>query len=44
MQVWIIRSSGFIGAALAKALLARGDSMIGTDNFNDCYALSPKHD
>ena len=35
MQVLITGAAGFIGAALAKAILARGDSVIGIDNFDE---------
>ena len=44
MQVLITGAAGFIGAALAKAILARGDSVIGIDNFDDYYAPSLKRD
>lgn len=35
--------AGFIGAAVAKALLARGQSVIGIDNLNDYYSVALKH-
>ena len=44
MKVLITGAAGFIGAALAKAILARGDSVIGIDNFDDYYAPSLKRD
>ncbi len=34
MQILITGSAGFIGFFLAKALLARGDSVVGIDNPN----------
>jgi len=37
MQVLVTGVAGFIGAALAERLLARGDSVIGIDNCNDYY-------
>ncbi|SKA89552.1 UDP-glucuronate 4-epimerase [Thiothrix eikelboomii] len=37
MKVLITGSAGFIGFFLAKALLARGDSVVGIDNLNDYY-------
>jgi len=37
MRVLITGAAGFIGAALAQQLLARGDSVIGIDNCNDYY-------
>lgn len=37
MKILITGSAGFIGFFLAKALLARGDSVVGIDNLNDYY-------
>ena len=37
MKVLITGSAGFIGFFLAKALLARGDSVVGIDNLNGYY-------
>jgi UDP-glucuronate 4-epimerase len=34
--------AGFVGSRLARALLSRGDRVIGFDNLNDYYALSHK--
>jgi len=42
MNVLVTGVVGFIGHALAKALLARGDSVVGIDNMNDYYAVSLK--
>ena len=44
MRVLITGAAGFIGFALAKALLARGDVVIGVDNLNDYYQVSLKRD
>ncbi len=44
MRVLITGAAGFIGASLARALLARGDTVIGIDNLNDYYAVSLKED
>ncbi len=35
--VLVTGAAGFIGAAVAKALLTRGDQVIGIDNLNDYY-------
>lgn len=40
MKVLVTGSAGFIGSNLTEKLLARGDEVIGLDNFNDYY--SPK--
>ncbi len=37
MRVLITGVAGFIGSHLAEALLARGDTVAGIDNFNDFY-------
>jgi UDP-glucuronate 4-epimerase len=42
MHILVTGAAGFIGAALARALLARGDRVTGIDNFNDYYAVSLK--
>ncbi|NTZ43824.1 SDR family NAD(P)-dependent oxidoreductase [Altererythrobacter sp. SALINAS58] len=44
MRILITGAAGFIGAALAARLLARGDSVIGIDDLNDYYAVSLKRD
>ncbi|HEX7656100.1 MAG TPA: NAD-dependent epimerase/dehydratase family protein [Sphingomonas sp.] len=35
--ILVTGAAGFIGAALSRTLLERGDSVIGIDNFNDYY-------
>ncbi len=42
MKVMVTGTAGFIGAALAKRLLARGDEVIGVDNVNDYYDVNLK--
>jgi UDP-glucuronate 4-epimerase len=37
MAVLVTGSAGFIGAATSRALLARGDEVVGIDNLNDYY-------
>ncbi|OGL89734.1 hypothetical protein A3I45_03890 [Candidatus Uhrbacteria bacterium RIFCSPLOWO2_02_FULL_53_10] len=37
MRILVTGSAGFIGFHVAKALLERGDEVIGIDNFNDYY-------
>jgi len=37
MSVLVTGAAGFIGAATARALLARGDHVVGIDNLNDYY-------
>lgn len=44
MRVLVTGAAGFIGAALAARLLARGDSVIGIDNCNDYYDPQLKFD
>jgi UDP-glucuronate 4-epimerase len=34
--------AGFIGSHVAEALLARGDKVVGVDNFNDYYSVANK--
>ena len=43
MRVLVTGAAGFIGAAVSKALLARGDSVLGIDNLNDYYDPALKH-
>lgn len=42
MNVLVTGVAGFIGAALAKMLLSRGDSVVGIDNLNDYYDVGLK--
>ena len=40
--VLVTGAAGFIGAAVAEALMARGQAVIGIDNMNDYYPVSLK--
>lgn len=40
--VLVTGAAGFIGAAVAEALMARGQTVVGIDNLNDYYAVSLK--
>jgi UDP-glucuronate 4-epimerase len=42
MKILVTGAAGFIGFHAAKALLARGDTIIGLDNINDYYDVSLK--
>lgn len=42
MAILVTGAAGFIGHAVAKALLARGERVVGIDNLNDYYAVSLK--
>ncbi|HAL92589.1 MAG TPA: hypothetical protein DCM68_06145, partial [Verrucomicrobia bacterium] len=42
MNILVTGAAGFIGYHVAKALLARGDSVVGFDNVNDYYDVSLK--
>lgn len=42
MKILVTGTAGFIGAALAHRLLARGDEVIGVDNLNDYYDVELK--
>lgn len=42
MKILVTGSAGFIGFNVSKALLERGDTVIGLDNFNDYYDPSLK--
>src|ERR1044072_1494041 len=42
MAVLVTGAAGFIGAATSRALLERGDEVVGIDNLNDYYDPSLK--
>jgi UDP-glucuronate 4-epimerase len=42
MRVLVTGAAGFIGAALSRRLLARGDEVLGFDNLNDYYDVNLK--
>lgn len=42
MKVLVTGVAGFIGAALTKVLLGRGDTVVGIDNINDYYDVNLK--
>ncbi len=42
MKILVTGAAGFIGSRVSKALLARGDQVVGIDNFNDYYAREHK--
>ncbi len=42
MKVLVTGAAGFIGSHVALYLLARGDDVVGVDNFNDYYDVSLK--
>jgi UDP-glucuronate 4-epimerase len=44
MRILLTGAAGFIGAHVGKALLARGDEVIGLDNLNDYYDPQLKSD
>lgn len=43
MKVLVTGSAGFVGAAVARALVRRGDEVLGIDNFNPYYNPLMKH-
>jgi UDP-glucuronate 4-epimerase len=44
MRVMVTGAAGFIGNALTRGLLARGDEVVGVDNLNDYYSVQLKRD
>ena len=44
MDILVTGCAGFIGAALSRRLLERGDEIIGVDNLNDYYDPGLKQD
>ena len=44
MTILLTGAAGFIGAYVARALLARGDRVVGLDNFNEYYDPQLKRD
>ena len=42
MKILVTGTAGFIGAAVAEALLERGDEVVGVDNMSDYYDVSLK--
>lgn len=42
MKIFLTGAAGFVGSRLAKALLARGDTVVGLDNMNDYYPVVHK--
>ncbi|MFA7466608.1 MAG: NAD-dependent epimerase/dehydratase family protein, partial [Parcubacteria group bacterium] len=44
MKILITGGAGFIGSALAKKLMDRGDKVVMIDNFNDYYDPQLKKD
>jgi UDP-glucuronate 4-epimerase len=41
-KIFVTGAAGFVGSRLSKALLDRGDTIIGHDNLNDYYAREHK--
>jgi UDP-glucuronate 4-epimerase len=42
MKIFVTGAAGFVGSRLSKALLDRGDTVVGLDNLNDYYPLEHK--
>jgi UDP-glucuronate 4-epimerase len=43
MKILVTGTAGFIGAAVAERLIARGDEVVGVDNMNTYYDVRLKH-
>jgi len=43
VTIVVTGAAGFIGAHVARALVARGESVVGIDNLNDYYDVALKH-
>jgi UDP-glucuronate 4-epimerase len=44
MKILVTGAAGFIGHHVSARLLARGDAVLGLDNFNDYYSVALKRD
>ncbi|MCK4707264.1 MAG: SDR family NAD(P)-dependent oxidoreductase, partial [Gammaproteobacteria bacterium] len=44
MKILVTGAAGFIGMSVSKALLERGDEVVGIDNLNDYYKVQLKRD
>ena len=44
MKILVTGAAGFIGAAVSRELLLRGDNVVGVDNLNEYYDVQLKHD
>ena len=44
MVYLVTGAAGFIGAAVARRLLDRGEQVVGIDNLNDYYPVQLKRD
>jgi len=44
MKILVTGAAGFIGYHVSARLLARGDQVVGIDNFNDYYSVALKRD
>jgi len=44
MRILVTGAAGFIGSQVTDALIARGDTVVGVDNFNDFYDPAIKRD
>ena len=44
MTILVTGAAGFIGAAVSRALCARGENVVGIDDFTPYYPVQLKHD